>query len=86
MTEKTIEQLKEENKQLRSQLERAQLEAENRKLKDLIYKTQLGEGYASPHTREPERDVLGNLKITSSTLSDEESTKCFEQALKYLFK
>lgn len=76
MTEKTIEQLKQENMQLREQLEKAQLESENQKLRAMIKKTKLSPMdrilYESPKW-EPEQ-------VTSVTLSD------LEQIMNHLIK
>lgn len=90
-TEQTVEELEQENKRLREELRKAQLEVENQELAEMINKIRLGKKqatYTSPQTYswEPERDTLGNVKVTCSTISDEEYEKRLEQILQQLFK
>lgn len=83
MTEKTIEQLKQENMQLREQLEKAQLESENQKLRTMIQKTKsnhMDRTIFSPITWKPERDNVGNIQVTNVALSD------LEQIMNHLIK
>ena len=88
-TEQTIEKLEEENKRLREELRKAKLEAENRELVREINEIRYGK---KPSTRtssyywEPERDSLGNIKVTCSTDLDENHEKRLEQILQQLFK
>ena len=87
-TEQTVEKLEQENKRLREELRKAQLEAENKELVREINELRYGK---KPTTRtssyywEPERDSLGNVKVTCSTDLDEDQ-KSLEQILHQLFK
>lgn len=87
-TEQTVEKLEQENKRLREELRKAQLEAENKELVREINELRYGK---KPTTRtssyywEPERDSLGNVKVTCSTDLDEDQ-KRLEQILHQLFK
>lgn len=88
-TEQTIEKLEEENKRLREELHKAELEAENRDLARRINEIRYGKKpitCSSAYHWEPERDSLGNIKVTCSTDLDENYEKRFEQILQQLFK